>query len=170
MKTIPWCEGSDLEGTSIAQIWEWDTDENTIHVSAVSSAPHLRKLLISQNEGFVGTWEPLPGLSWKSCDNNLIHNLLPKLHFIFVLGNDQLTMTFLSIFTLRGIYVLVVLINSGNWQLGTGREVKVFLALLKDVHFVLVTQLGDATGWCCGFGNIVAHDLCVCLLGCQSFN
>lgn len=53
----------------------------------------------------------------------------------FVLGNDQLTMTFLSIFTLSGIYVLVVLFNVGNWQLGTGREVKVFLHYLRMFIF-----------------------------------
>ena len=124
MKTIPWSEGSDLEGTSMAQIWEWDTNENTIHVRAVSSSP-AQIINLSQNEGFVGSLFQVYRERALTTTLFIIYYLSYILYF--VLGNiDQLTMTFLSTFTLSGTYVLVVLFNSGNWQLGTGREVKVF--------------------------------------------
>lgn len=124
MKTIPWSEGSDLEGTSMAQIWEWDTDESTIHVRAVSSPAQI--IYLSQNEGFVGSLFRVYRERAVTTTLFIIYYL--SLILYFVLGNiDQLTMTYLSTFKLSRTYVLVVLFNSGNWQLGTGREVKVFL-------------------------------------------
>lgn len=105
---------------------------NTCKCRVLSSSP-------AQIRGLLGLGSPFRVYRERAVTTTLFIIYYLSYILYFVLGNDQLTMTFLSIFTLRGIYVLVVLFNVGNWQLGTGREVKVFLHHLR--MFILCWSL-----------------------------